>query len=108
MVNTIYSQEEKPDAFLMNGDFIRHGVALHNETGDKDAAWSTIKQIMKDDLDIVRSKFPGTHILPAIGNNDVIVHDSMPCSDSDAEMYFSGLFDIWFPEGQVPVDFKRE
>jgi hypothetical protein len=32
----------------------------------------------------------------------------MPCTDAEADMYFSELFDVWFPQGEVPADFKRE
>jgi hypothetical protein len=55
---------------------------------------------------MVRAAFPDKLVLPTIGNNDVIVHDQMPCTDQEAETYFGELFDIWF-EGQ-PKEFSKE
>ena len=63
----------------MNGDFVKHNVALpdiHNATKEqKLATWDRMKVIIKHTTDAVRSKFPNTPFLPTIGNNDVIVHD---------------------------------
>ena len=46
----------------------------------------------------VRANFPGIDVFPVIGNNDVVVHDSVPCNESDASVYYPELFDLWFPE----------
>lgn len=69
---------------MINGDFVKHGVALpqnNTSVGDPyEDAWNEIKNIITYNMDMVREYFPGKDILPTIGNNDVIVHDQMPCS----------------------------
>jgi len=61
---------------LINGDFVEHGVALPKyEDDQRNKTWQTIKQIVKQNMDIIRTALPGKDILPTIGNNDVIVHD---------------------------------
>ena len=102
------------DAVLLNGDFVKHGVALKEDTGMsglnplKRKTWNTIKSIMEQDLKMVREQFPDKPILPVIGNNDVIVHDQVPCSDEVANIYYPERFELWFPEDSVPKDFDRE
>ena len=73
VLTTVASNEQQIDAILINGDFIKHGVALpqdkYNDT------WVHVKAIISEDMQILRTQFPDTLILPTIGNNDVIVHD---------------------------------
>lgn len=58
-------------------------------------------------MNAIREEFPDTVILPAIGNNDVIVHNNVPCTSEWKAKYFSELFDVWFPENRVPESFNR-
>ena len=41
-------------------------------------------------------------LLPTIGNNDVMIHNAVPCNEEDSELYYKELFEIWFPEGKRP------
>lgn len=57
-------------------------------------------------MDAVRTKFPDKILLPTIGNNDVIVHNQVPCNEDVAELYYLDLFDIWFPKEHLPPGFN--
>ena len=61
---------------------------------------------MEHSLGQIRPKFK--NIFPVIGNNDVAIHDQMPCDDEMANTYFGEMFDLWFPEGNTPDDFEYE
>ena len=58
-------------------------------------------------MEIIRKHYPGKPLLPSIGNNDVIVHNNVPCDEIISDTYYSELFDIWFPVGQEPKAFDR-
>jgi hypothetical protein len=64
---------------------------------------------MKDDMQTlfnsVRSKVKVSAILPSIGNNDVVVHNNVPCDDTFALQYYSDIFNIWFPNNSLPLNF---
>ena len=100
--------QQNLSAVLLNGDFVKHKVALSPDQNATDQqmnqTWETIKSNMKITLDLMRRKFPELPILPVIGNNDVIVHDQMPCSAEWKERYFSELFELWFPKNSVGVN----
>lgn len=40
----------KGDNVIVNGDFIRHGIALYDPSGDKNETWTKIKSIMTTDM----------------------------------------------------------
>ena len=67
---------------------------------------------MKDDMqnvfNTVRSKVQVSALLPSIGNNDVVVHNNVPCDDSFAQQYYTDIFNIWFPIGSLPMNFDYE
>ena len=63
----------KYSSLLINGDFIKHGVALKDPTGDWKTAWKEVKSIMGQALAQIRPKF--NNVFPVIGNNDVAIHD---------------------------------
>lgn len=92
-------KEEKPDVVILNGDFVTHDL----ESDDK---WSSEKKIFETDMNMVREI--GVDIFPTIGNNDVIEHNKVPCDDQEAKMYYSELYDIWFPSGMQPKNFNHE
>lgn len=98
------------DAILMNGDFVRHGIALPNEhSAKKEETWNLMKKIIEIGMQTVKNNAPeGIDIFPTIGNNDVVVHNQVPCSADDSKQYYKELFDIWFPEDQEPKGFRRE
>ncbi len=58
-----------------------------------------MKQIISKDMEMIRQECPEAALLPSIGNNDVVVHNQVPCDSKIAEKYYSELFEIWFPEG---------
>lgn len=113
MLNSMKEREEdRPiDAILMNGDFVAHGVSkftLNVSPSQIADTWRNLKVALSENIKILRKSFPDTEIFPTIGNNDVIVHDNVPCSDDMAEMYYGELFDIWFPEDNSPKGFDRD
>ena len=75
-------KENVGDAVIMNGDFVGHGRAA--KPSDKDSKvekkWANNLKIMTDMFDVVRSALPNKILLPTIGNNDVMVHNSVPCT----------------------------
>jgi hypothetical protein len=95
------------EGILINGDFVQHGVALTYTMNEKmNKTWETIKGIMKANMDAVKAQFPNVDVFPVIGNNDVIVHNQVPCNESDASVYYPELFDIWFPQGKMSSKFN--
>ena len=95
------------DTVLVNGDFVKHGIALPaNKAADWESAWTQQKAIIASDMEMVRSGF--RNILPVIGNNDVAVHDQMPCTDEMATIYLGELFDLWFPASNQPDGFQSD
>ena len=97
------------DAIILNGDFVKHGVALWNETaGDKEKTWEKIKKTMTEGLNTIRELTNHSiDILPSIGNNDVVVHNQVPCSPEESKSYYDDLFQIWFPEQNSPRGFDH-
>ena len=61
---------------------------------------------MGDVLGTLRPKF--RDVFPVIGNNDAAIHDQMPCDDDMAQIYFSELFDLWFPLDHSPANFNHD
>ena len=61
--------------------------------------WGQIKATIRKDMDIMRKHYPNTDLLPSIGNNDVIVHNNLPCDNGTANVYYPELYEIWFNEG---------
>jgi hypothetical protein len=43
-----------------------------------------MKISLQTTFDIIRTKMPNVAILPTIGNNDVVIHNNVPCDDSFA------------------------
>lgn len=68
------AKQKVPDlnALILNGDFLAHHMTT-DKTADE--ALAIIKEIMSEDMAMMRSKFPNVPILPSIGNNDVIDHN---------------------------------
>ena len=48
----------------------------------------------------IRETYPDTDILPSVGNNDVYVHNNVPCYNDTSEWYYSELFNAWFGDGK--------
>ena len=57
-----------------------------------------MKETIRRDMEILRKYYRHTVLLPSIGNNDVIVHNNIPCHNVTADIYYPELFDIWFNE----------
>ena len=93
------AKSEEADYLLMNGDFTVHGTAAPSDPTEeqKRVAWTKIKAIVGQVMGMVWLRFPNTVVLPTIGNNDVIVHDQVPCNDTMADEYYGELFELWFP-----------
>ena len=94
ILENIKGQHENPDAILISGDFVVHGLASKNHTYNN---WSEMKIIINQALSMIQAHFPDTPILPNIGNNDVLHHYQAPNSTEKA-MYYGDLYDIWFSE----------
>lgn len=60
---------------------------------------------MSKALDAIRENVYGS-LLPTIGNNDVPVHNRVPCDPQQHQMYYTRLFDVFFPEGKQPEGFN--
>lgn len=63
---------------------------------------------MKDALKMVRDSYPDKIILPSIGNNDVITHNSVTCTDDEKSVYYKDVFDAWFPADNMPAGMDRD
>ena len=82
----------------------------HTLTDNKtlDEGFDILNTIMAADLKMLRENIPNKPLFPTIGNNDVVVHNNVPCNDEFALKYYQGLFDIWFPKDQQPQGFDNE
>ena len=93
----------------MNGDFIYHNLPVGKENASNQQilnAWALMKNDMQNVFDILRSKNQISAILPSIGNNDVVVHNHVPCDDIFAQQYYLDIFNIWFPKDNYPINFN--
>jgi len=80
----------------MNGDFVMHNIAQPKGASTL-YKWKSVLSIEKGAMALMEQHFPNTVKLPVIGNNDVMDHDQMPCTMTEHNIYFSQLFDAWFP-----------
>jgi len=94
----------------MDGDFIAHGHAgdFNMTFDEKSETWTDLKNIISSDMQTLRTTFPDKILLPTIGNNDVIVHNTVPCNQEVADMYYQQLYDLWFPEEHRPPNFDNK
>ena len=68
-----------------------------------------MKEIIKTNFDIIRSYYSqNTALLPSIGNNDIVFHDALPCTIQANQLYYEELFDILFPENNLPPGFNYD
>lgn len=107
VVDRMVNKSSDIDAIVLNGDFIAHNHAGNKNMTleEKNETWTSLKEIIGTDMQALRNKFPGKVLLPTIGNNDVIVHNSVPCNEDVADMYYTELYDIWFPKSNLPPNF---
>jgi len=49
---------------------------------------------------MIKDAFPGKPVIPSIGNNDVPIHNSVPCTEGVAKVYYRELFDTWFTKDE--------
>ena len=75
----------------MNGDFVGHGRFRKERLSLEE-----LVDIWKSVFDEVRAHKNYVTLLPTIGNNDMMVADEVPCTETDKEAFYSALFDIWF------------
>ena len=68
---------------------MEHGIALNNDTGKYDETWAKMKEIISKDMEMIREEFPETSLLPSIGNNDVVVHNQVPCDSDESKEYYT-------------------
>lgn len=96
------------NGIIVNGDFVEHGVAMYILDNDHmEETWAEMKRIMTISMEKLRKNFEGSAILPTIGNNDVIVHNQVPCNEELADRYYKELFEVWFPkDGPLPKGFN--
>mmetsp|Transcript_19391 Transcript_19391/g.29766 ORF Transcript_19391/g.29766 Transcript_19391/m.29766 type:complete len:106 (+) Transcript_19391:520-837(+) len=65
-----------------------------------------MKAVLQKNYDILRDELGSdVSILPTIGNNDVTAYNKAPCTDAEATLFYSELYDIWFPAGSQPSGF---
>lgn len=109
MAKTISTNHQDLNAILINGDFVEHNIALDRYNRSQiNKTWSLMKEIISDDMQMLRAEFGQVPLLPSIGNNDVIIHDKAPCMEI-ADQYYEELFDIWFPkDGPLPENFPYD
>lgn len=43
-----------------------------------DVKFNTVMDMFANITDMIKSRFPGTPVLPTFGNNDMIKHNSVP------------------------------
>lgn len=100
----------QPDYVIMNGDFVAHFRALKAQPSTFEAYKAQQQEhlnITKTAFDAIRRRLgPNVPLLPTIGNNDVPVHNQMPCDQQQHDLYFKDLFDLFFPAGHQPKDFN--
>lgn len=95
MIQHMADSHSDTDAIIIDGDFIAHGYTLNNPNAtieEQNNTWVELKKILTQDMDMLRTRFPGKTLLPTIGNNDVIIHNQMPCNEDEAMIYFKELF----------------
>lgn len=101
----------KPHAVIMNGDFVAHHHALKaqpNTFEEYKAQQQKHLNITATAFNVIRRNLgPNVPLLPSIGNNDVPVHNQMPCDQQQHDLYFKDLFDVFFPAGKHPVGFNE-
>jgi len=85
MLKSVNEREKELDAVVLNGDFMAHTLT-DNKTIEE--GWDILKSIMSSDLQMLRENLPNKTLLPTIGNNDVVVHNNVPCNDSFAQTYY--------------------
>jgi hypothetical protein len=61
-------------AILLPGDFNKHGLSARNES-IPNPNWGIMLETMTTVMNTIQQYFPGTPVLPAIGNNDCYYHD---------------------------------
>lgn len=105
MLKSVNERESDLNAVILNGDFMAHTLT-DNKTLDE--GFNILNSIMTADLKMLRENIPNKPLLPTIGNNDVVVHNNVPCNDEFALKYYQGLFDIWFPKDHQPQGFDNE
>ena len=62
---------------------------------------------MNDTFNTIRANLPNAKILPTIGNNDVQVKNSVPCTEENQITYYGDLFEVWFPVDHTPEGMDR-
>ena len=84
---------------MVNGDFCAHGYALDpwNRTFNI-STWNEMKEVIREDMKMIRKYYNNTDLLPTIGNNDVVIHNNVPSDNQTADIYYSELYQIWFNE----------
>jgi Icc-related predicted phosphoesterase len=90
---------DKIDAVMIAGDFVVHGLSNSDPNFGN---WPEMKRVIKAIIDSVIAKFPGVPIIPSIGNNDVLNHYQAPKNQSQKELFYGDLFNIWF--SNVPAN----
>ena len=75
------STDANPDVIIVNGDIVGHDHAAESTDNQTvvDQKWNATKDIMNTSFGVIRQQFPDKIILPTIGNNDVKIHNQVPC-----------------------------
>ena len=110
LVSNHMAENAKPNAVIMNGDFVGHYRALKSEPESIEVYTNQVNKhlaITKAAFDKIRANLgPGAPLLPSIGNNDVPVHNLVPCNEQQHDVYYKGLFDVFFPADAQPAGFN--
>jgi len=88
-VNEMKRRSKDLDFIIWTGD-----DTLHTDDEDKYLSEDLVIEIIANQTELLKSKFPGIPIFPSIGNHDYHKKNQMPVGES---YILSGLSEIWCP-----------
>lgn len=94
---------------IVNGDIVAHDHAAEATDNSSviETKWNSSKDIMNIVFFMMRSQYPDQLILPTIGNNDVKIHNQVPCSAEEATSYYGDMLELFFPATYTPTGMNR-
>lgn len=91
-MDKVMELDGEPEVILIPGDFVAHHVAASKWNPGN---FTLLKETIVEVTNRIHTKFPGSLILPTLGNNDVRNHYIPPTAANKTE-YYSFLFNTWF------------
>jgi sphingomyelin phosphodiesterase acid-like 3 len=98
-VAEMFQIDENPEFILLTGDIVAHYTsALLKENKEFDPVYNIqlVQESFEDVSDLLLKYFPGTLIIPMIGNNDGYVDYEMPTGLIKIQ-YLDFLYSVWNP-----------